>query len=137
MVAWGGALHPELQRQLDQTVFMLELSLESLSAHPRQIARQSPLPRVPAVTRDLSLVLDQVDYGEVVKVLHSVEPPAPARFDALDRSEGPPLATGQTSLTVRVRLEPLEQTLTDEATERYVETLVARLRDELGVGIRS
>jgi phenylalanyl-tRNA synthetase beta chain len=137
-MAWGGALHPTLQRGLDQELFLLELALDVLDDLPRSARRQRDVPRVPAATRDLSLVLTRdVAYGEVVDTLAGVDPPAPVRFEALDRYEGPPLAEGETSLTVRVTLEPLARTLTDEETERYRHALVARLQDVLGVRIRS
>jgi phenylalanyl-tRNA synthetase beta subunit len=72
----------------------------------------------------------------VVETLDSIEAPAPARFEALDRYEGPPLAEGETALTVRLTLVPLETTLTDDATEAYRQTLVARLEQDLGVCLR-
>ena len=67
----------------------------------------------------------------------SVEPPAAVRFEALDRYEGPPLKDGQASLTVRIVLQPLETTLTDEQSEGYRRALVARLQENLSVEIRS
>ena len=96
------------------------------------------MPRVPTVTRDLSLVLtaDQ-SYGDVVQTLAGVDSPAPVRFEALDRYEGRPLAPGETSLTVRVVLEPLERTLTEEEIEGYRCALVKRIADALGARIRS
>ena len=137
-VAWGGGLHPEIQQRLDQRVFVLEVALDVLAAQPAKIARQRAVPRVPAVTRDLSLLLQgEVAFATLLETLRSVEPPAPARFEALDRYQGAPLAEGQTSLTVRITLEPLEQTLTDTETEGYREALVTRLQETLGVRLRS
>jgi phenylalanyl-tRNA synthetase beta chain len=137
-IAWGGALHPELRRGLDQEVFLLELALDAIGALARHLPRQRAVPRVPAVTRDLSLVLTrEVTYARILDVLAAVAPPAPAHFAALDRYEGSPLGADEIALTVRVTLEPLEQTLTDDETERYRLLLVQRLRDLLGVRIRS
>ena len=99
--------------------------------------RQRPVPRVPSVTRDLSLLMaNDVTYGALIDELDKVASPAPARFEALDRYRGAPLAEGETSLTLRFTLEPLDQTLTDAETEGYREALVALLRDELDVQIR-
>jgi phenylalanyl-tRNA synthetase beta subunit len=89
------------------------------------------------VTRDLSLVLPgEVTYGRVVETLGSIEAPVPAQFEALDRYDGPPLAEGETALTIRVTLVPLERTLTDDETELYRQALVERLEQELGVHLR-
>ena len=137
-VAWGGALHPELQRDLDQEVFLVELALDRLAElEPRPI-HQEPVPRFPAVTRDLSMVLTaDVSYGNVVSALREVPAPAPVTFEALDRYEGRPLADGQTSLTVRVTLQPRDRTLTDEKIEGYRRALVGVLGEALGLRIRS
>jgi phenylalanyl-tRNA synthetase beta chain len=136
-LAWGGALHPALQRDLDQEVYLLELALDSLAGLPCEAPRHRAVPRLPSVTRDLSLLLThEVPYAVLLDTLRSVDGPAPVRFDALDRYVGPPLAAGHTSLTVRVTLQPHERTLTDDETERYRQALVDKLRDALGVRIR-
>jgi phenylalanyl-tRNA synthetase beta chain len=137
-VAWAGALHPEIQQRLDHEVFVLEVALDTLAEQPAEVARQRAVPRVPAVTRDLSLLLrGEVAFATLLETLRAVEPPAPARFEALDRYHGAPLADGETSLTVRITLEPLEHTLTDAETERYREALVTRLQETLGVRLRT
>ena len=59
------------------------------------------------------------------------------RVDAVDRYEGPPLEQGQSSLTVRVSLQPLDQTLTEGQAESYRRALVSRLEERLAVRIRS
>jgi phenylalanyl-tRNA synthetase beta chain len=137
-VAWAGALHPALQRELDQELYLVEVALDLLDALPCSPPRQREVPRVPASTRDLSLLMARdTAYREILATLATVTPPAPVRFEALDRYEGPPLAADEISLTVRVTLEPLAQTLTDDETERYRQALVARLQETLGVRIRS
>jgi len=138
IVAWGGVLHPALQRELDHEVFLLEVALDRLALVPTDVARHRQVPRVPSVTRDLSLRLTRdVAYSVVIETLAAVEAPAPTRFAALDRYEGPPLAEGECSITIRVTLEPLERTLTDDEIERYRLALVEKLRSALDLEIRS
>ena len=76
-------------------------------------------------------------YDEVLAELRTVESPAPATFAALDRYEGPPLADGEASLTLRVTLRPLTRTLTDPETEQYRQSLMKRLESLSGVRIRT
>ncbi len=137
-VAWGGAVHPQLRRQLGEDVFLLELELAALPDTPTRSPRYRELPRVPRVVRDLALVLTtDVSFAEVLQTLLTVSSPAPVRFEAVDRYEGPPLAQGQSSLTVRVTLEPLDETLTEGRTESYRQALVSQLEERLAVRIRS
>jgi phenylalanyl-tRNA synthetase beta chain len=137
-IAWGGALHPDLQSHLDQPLFMAEIELGLLAALPCPPAQYSGVPRLPSMTRDLSLVLESdIPYRRVIEVLEAVEPPARVRFSAVDRYEGQPLRDGQVALTVRFTLQPAERTLTDEQTEEYRGALIRNLETELDVKIRA
>ena len=67
----------------------------------------------------------------------SVAKDTPVEFSAVDRYEGPPLAAGESSLTIRMTLQPSDRTLTDPETEEYRQALVDCLRNELGLRIRT
>ena len=133
----GGALHQDLVRRYEHEALLLEVDLEALARLPGTSLVQRPLPRVPAVTRDLSLVLERdIPYAELCSVLETVEAPAPVSFELVDRYRGAPLAHGESALTVRLRLEPLERTLTDAETDVYCRALVERLATGLGIRLR-
>jgi len=139
-VGLAGEVHPSLRARLDlkAPVFLAEIDLEALAATPEPPRAARPIPRVPAVSRDLSLVLSPgVAYRDVLGALAGVEPPAPATFALLDRYEGPPLPAGQVSMTVRVILQPAERTLQDAETEDYRSRLVAALERALPVRLRT
>ena len=126
--AWCGEAHPDLARALDLSsrVYLGEVDLTCLLRHAAAPRRLAALPRVPAVTRDLSLVLASgMAWRRLLAVLAAVPSPAPVRFEALDRYQGEPLAPGEVSVTVRVILQPTEKTLTDVETEGYRKELVA------------
>ena len=58
-------------------MFLLEIALDVLDDLPWSAPRQRDIPRVPAATRDLSLLLPRdVPYGEVVDTLAAIDPPA-------------------------------------------------------------
>jgi len=135
-VAWGGSLHPDLRPRFEHDLFMMELILEALPAGTG--IRQQSIPRVPAVQRDLSLLIEQgTAYAELIRTVTAVEAPAPLRCEAIDRYQGPPLQPGQTSMTIRLHLDPQETTLTDSETDGFIQAVVSRLESDLGVRIRS
>ena len=70
-------------------------------------------------------------------MLRAIPAPAPATFEVRDRYVGEPLDPGEVSLTVRVILQPLDRTLTDERTEEYRRKLVAALEATRSVRLRS
>jgi phenylalanyl-tRNA synthetase beta chain len=137
--AWAAALHPDLARQLDLAaeVFVAEIDLGRLLDTAAEPWTVRSLPKVPAVARDLSLVLRRgLAFARVQDVLESEPSPAPVRWEIVDRYEGAPLAPGEASVTVRGILQPLEQTLTDAEAEAFRARVVARLAEELGVALR-
>ncbi len=140
-LAWAGRLHPELLARFDlpQELFLGEIDLDAvLAAGPRQFEYR-PIPKVPAVSRDLSLVLGAgTGYRQVVDLLASRPAPATATFEAVDRYVGSHVAEGETGMTIRVILEPYDRTLTDEETERYRMDLIEALESsDLPVKLRA
>ena len=138
-LAWCGEIHPALQERLglSQPLYLGELDLSRTCEIPLVRARFRPLPRVPMVTRDLSLVLrPEIPFERLVATLRSVSAPAPVDFELVDRYEGPPLSPSEVSLTVRVMLQPVENTLSDSETESYRQRIVKALEERLEAVLR-
>ncbi len=139
VVAWCGEIHPDLRDRFDikENVLLAEVDLDALAAVPRPTPRYHPISRFPAVTRDLSFVLAPgTTYERVLEVLRAVPAPDAVEFEIVDRYEGEPLAPGEVSLTVRLVLQPLSRTLTDEETEAFRLALVRALEREAGARLR-
>lgn len=140
IVARGGELRPGLSdhRHLQDGVLVAELDLSALLAVAVVEPRHRPLPRVPAVARDLSLVLsDSMDFHRVLAVLEGVPAPTPVDFDVTARYTGEGLGPDEASVTVRVMLRPFDKSLTDPEIEAYRTALVRALEEQLGVRLRS
>jgi phenylalanyl-tRNA synthetase beta chain len=139
-LAVGGELHPSVRSRLDlrEPLFVAELDLAALGAIPRPEPSHAPLPRVPSVSRDLSVVVpDDLEFRRVLEVLRAVPAPAPATFSVVDRYAGKGLQPNEAALTVRGMLQPSEKSLTDPETEAWRAELVRALREQLGIRIRS
>jgi phenylalanyl-tRNA synthetase beta chain len=139
-VATAGELHPTLRSRLDlsESLFIAEIDLSALLRLPLPEPRHTALPRVPAVSRDLSVVIpEDVAFTRVLEVLESVTAPAPATFCVIDRYAGKGLEPNEAALTVRGMLQPLEKSLTDPEIEAWRAELVRALQAQLGIRIRS
>jgi len=137
VAAWAGALHPALQDEFGQTAFLAEIDLDELRRADAEVPQYRPLPKLTSVSRDLSLVVEPgTDYASILETLNSVPAPVEARFEAVDRYEGPPLDEGQSSLTVRATLTPSGQTLREEEIDSFRRAMIEALRIQLKIEIR-
>jgi phenylalanyl-tRNA synthetase beta chain len=137
MLAWAGRLHPDLAGDLAAAPWVAELDLGRIVVLPDAVHRFEPIPKLTEITRDLAVVLRPgLDYATILEAFRGIDPPASVSFEAVDRYEGPPLAEGEASLTVRFRLRPEDAALTETEIERYRTALVEVLERDLGVGIR-
>jgi phenylalanyl-tRNA synthetase beta chain len=138
-VAWCGELHPELRASLGSPadVYLGEVDLSTLLGLPSPPRAARPVARVPAVRRDLSVVLEPGSAaGSLLERLRAVPAPEPAELEVIDRYAGAPLEAGASAVTVRVMLHPLERTLSDDVIERYRRDLVAAITTGSGFRMR-
>ena len=114
------------------------LSLEALQDALHPSLRYVPFPRVPAVERDLAIVIGEgQSAGEVEQVLRESAGPLLRGLRLFDLYGGAPLGPGERSLAFRLTLQAADRTLTDDEIDAAVGKVVDALASRLGVRIRS
>ena len=131
-LGWVGVLHPEVAREFELRgeAVVAELRLEELLLEPRPVVRARSLPRHPEVSRDLSVVWDA--GRESRELLQRVAAAAGDRLIDVavsDRYVGPGIGEGRVSLTLTLRFQDPQRTLTGEEVQAAVSRVVAALRD--------
>ena len=115
-----------------RAVFAL-LALDALAKLLPSRRRVAALPRVPALERDLALVVPaSVPAAEVEASLRAEAGALLRGVRLFDRYQGPPLAAGELSLAYRLRFQADDRTLTDAEVEALLERLVAALGARFG-----
>ena len=137
-LGYVGALHPEAAARLElrgETV-VAELRLDSLfEARPSNV-RTHPLPRHPAVSRDLSVLVDRsVAADQLVMWARQGAGALLRSVHVSDRYDRPPVPEGKVSLMLTLRYQEPERTLTSEEVQASVEG-AARVLRERGAEIR-
>jgi phenylalanyl-tRNA synthetase beta chain len=136
-IAWCGPLHPDLQQAYAHPVQIAEIDLDSLAGIERTIPQFRPLPRLTAISRDLSLIMTPgSSYAAILEAMRSVPAPAEVEIQAVDSYSGPPLSDGEYSLTVRFILQPAKKTLKEKDIEHYRQDLIKALKQKLDMKIR-
>ncbi len=121
----------------DQDVFAAEVDLGQLFAKQPKAFQYVPVPRFPAVSRDLSFLVDaSVTYQDVKKALAKLAPPLLESFDLTDRFSGPSIASGKASLSVRFRYRHPKRTLLAEDVDHVEQEILLHLKSVLGIQLR-
>lgn len=127
-----GELHPAVAQRLSLPpgVLVAELSLAAIArAQARPTVR--PLPRYPALSRDLAVVVrDSVPYGQVAEVARGAAGSLLEElhlFDVYEGAEGRPVPAGSRSMALRLLLRSPERTLTEEDAGRIMAEVLEAL----------
>jgi phenylalanyl-tRNA synthetase beta chain len=125
-----GEVRPEARDAFDlaQPVFVFELNLEAIADRTSDLPRAAPLPRFPAVFRDVTLVLDRAaEAADVVaRVRESGEPLVEDAW-LFDVYAGEKVPDGRKSLSLRIVYRSPGETLTDERVSPVHERISAML----------
>src|SRR6266853_1693046 len=129
------------QLKLRQEIFLAELQLEPLYSAIRAASdarKYEPIPRVPAVERDFSLLLaDGTHFSDVVAAIRALGIHEVASIEAVDLFRGKNVPAGQYSLLVRVNFQSRETTLTEAQLSDFSARIIAALEKQLSAHLRS
>ena len=115
-----------------------ELEFEQLLALQRGTVKVKPIPRFPAIQRDLSIIVNEkiswADIIDTVKQKASAELEN-IQFVGIYRGEGIP--SGKKSVTLSVRFRDEDGTLTHETVDRFQADIVENLNKSVGAKLRT
>jgi phenylalanyl-tRNA synthetase beta chain len=94
--------------------------------------------RFPAVERDIALILaPDTPAREVIHAIREGTNGVLRDVRVFDEYRGPQIGENRKSLTVRVKLQRHDATLTDEEADTHIKQILAALRERVGAQIRS
>jgi phenylalanyl-tRNA synthetase beta chain len=122
----------------DQTPCGAELDFEELMALGSGPVRIRPIPRFPAIERDLSIVVaEPVPWADMIQAVKSVAPAELEDIQFVDVYRGKGIAPGAKSVTLSLRFRDEDGTLTHEAVDRYQAAIVENLNKGVGAELRT
>jgi phenylalanyl-tRNA synthetase beta chain len=138
-IGWFGevALHVREAFDLPAPLFLAEVSLTALLALPRLPIRYEPLPRFPAVQRDLAVVVPaDVTAGQVEAAIRAMKLPLLSRITLFDVYEGGQVGAGKRSLAWSLTFLASDRTLTDKEVNDLHAKIVAEVGRRFAAEIR-
>ena len=138
-VGYLGQIHPLVAKNygIDGEVYCAQINFEQIFAAQLPEHTYTPLPKYPAVSRDLSFICDEnvtiADAENVIiksagKLLRSVK--------LFDIYRGTGITDGKKSLAFSMELRADDRTLTDADSEQVVNKVLSALATEIGAILR-
>lgn len=123
---------------IDQDVYYAEFSWENiLKAIKNHTLTFTPMPKFPAVKRDLALLLDKkVTFKEVRDIAMRTEKSLLKSVSLFDVFEGEKLGADKKSYAVSFTLQDEEKTLNDKQIDKIMNKLMGTYKHLLGAEIR-
>jgi phenylalanyl-tRNA synthetase beta chain len=139
IVGWVGAVRRELGQALEipGTAFYGEIRIGAATATSPPSAQYRAMPKFPPVFRDLACILPEyVPVGDVLAMVSELSPEieSAAVFDIFT---GEKIGEGCKSVAFRVKIQPLDRTLTDADVNSIHTKIVKLLENRFGGKIRS
>ena len=112
-----GEIHPLVRDNFDlkQTAFIFELELDKIMLLIPSDAVSRPIPRFPAIYRDITIIIDRgIETQTVLQAVDDIGENLVERLHLFDVFEGDPIAAGKKSVSFRVTYRSSTKTLEDD-----------------------
>ena len=134
-----GQVHPLVAKNygVSEELYAAELDFPAMFAHRTTELYYAPLPRFPAVMRDISVVCDDaVTAGELEKCIRRAGGEYLESVEVFDVYNGVNIPEGKKSVSFALALRAGDQTLTDDHADEAVAAILDALAREYGAVIR-
>ena len=134
-----GQIHPLVAENygVDTEIYAAELRFDALYSVRGGVPVYQPLPRFPAVTRDIAVVCaERVTVGELEECIRRGAKGLLKRVELFDVYRGPGVAPGSKSAAFSLTLRADDRSLTGEEADEDVKSILTLLEKELGAKLR-
>ncbi|MDD2227788.1 MAG: phenylalanine--tRNA ligase subunit beta [Candidatus Cloacimonetes bacterium] len=124
--------------ELKQDVWVLHFDASLLTEATRHNRLTFvPIPRYPAVTRDISFLIEEsIPYHDIAASIKSVDSTLINELTVFDEYRGKQIPSGYRSLSIHVKFQDLEKTLTDERIDHLVDSVKTKLKNTWQINLR-
>jgi phenylalanyl-tRNA synthetase beta chain len=141
-IGFAGQLNADIAKRFDldraQQICVGQLDFDLLFEQAGQTPMVKPIPKFPAVHRNLSLILnEQTQWSQITETIYAVRPEELEKIDFVALYRGNPIPAGQKSLTVSLCFRDDDGTLRHEQVDEFEKTIFASLQSKLNAQIRT
>ncbi len=140
MLGWAGQIKPQMAHALEveEPVMAFELNIDDFAALSNWDKILQPIPKYPAVERDLAIVLDTATPAETVtSAIQSAGGALLENVELFDLYTGNQVPAGKKSLAYSLIFRAPDRTLRDEEVEEWQRRILAAVEEKCGAVLRS
>ena len=137
-VGYLGELHPTVQKTygIGTRTYVAKLLIQEMAALANPEITYQPLPKFPAITRDLSILCeDAMPVGKLEETIEQAAGRLLEQVTLFDVYKGDQIAAGMKSVSFSLRLRSHEGTLTDEQADAAMKRVLKALAG-IGASLR-
>lgn len=138
-VGYIGQIHPTVSENygIDQDVYCAEINFTKLTQLQLPEPTYVPLPKYPAVTRDLAVVCDEgITVAQIEDVIWAAAGKLLRSVTLFDIYRGAGIADGKKSMAFNLELRADDRTLSDTDCEQVITPVLTALKDQLNATLR-
>ncbi|MFO8113028.1 MAG: phenylalanine--tRNA ligase subunit beta [Desulfosalsimonadaceae bacterium] len=133
-----GEIKPSVLHRFDihQPVFAFEINIDLLMSLVPEDIGFTPIPRFPATSRDMTLIMDEtVPAADVVRTIDALQVGIIEDITIFDVYRGKPIEEGKKSLSIRITYRSHEQTLEDGPVNALHQEITEKLLSAFDAGL--
>ncbi len=138
-IGFLGEVHPEVMENygIKEKTYVGVLDMRFIVEYSDFSTKFKGLPKYPAVTRDISLIMDKsVQAGSIEAIIHEKAGKLMEQCELFDIYEGDRIGPDKKSLAYSIRFRAADRTLEDKDVNTIMDKIIEALKDK-GIALRS
>ena len=139
-IASFGEVHPEVLENygIGDKVYYAVIDIEKFAKYGKNNKKYTPIPKYPAVERDIALVVDEdVEVGQIESVISKKAKNILERAELFDVYRSDKLGENKKSVAYELIFRAQDRTLTDDEIKNTMEAITRELQTILGAELRA
>jgi len=138
-IGYIGQINPRLSYLYNDDIPMVvaELDIEKLYQLSKEEYEFTPLPKYPAVIRDISILVNRdIRMSDILNIIYQSDPKIIFDVDLFDIYEGKNLPENKKSLSFHLIFQAEDHTLTNDEVGKAIEKIIINLKNKFNAEIR-
>lgn len=134
-----GEIHPSVSRKygIETPVYIGELDFENIFLNMKSDIKFSELPKYPAVTRDIAMLVDKrIPVADIEETIRKASGKMLESITLFDVYEGAQIPEGKKSVAYSAVYRAADRSLTGEEVQKVFDKVVRNLEGQLGAQLR-